>query len=51
VVSFGSGSSFLFPTSRKNSNESINIAVNSIKGMSADMGGTEIYAPLDKIFK
>jgi hypothetical protein len=46
VVSFGSGSENMFDKSQKNSNESITKAVELIQSIGADMGGTEIYAPL-----
>ena len=49
VVSFGSGSSSLFPKSVRYSDKEVNSAVISIKKMSADMGGTEIYNPLHNL--
>ncbi len=46
VVSFGSGSTKLFPKSVKYNDKEVKQAVNDIKKMSADMGGTEIFHPL-----
>jgi hypothetical protein len=49
VVSFGSGSNSLFGSSVKYSNKEVDRAVNEVKQMSADMGGTEIYSPLQNL--
>jgi hypothetical protein len=46
VVSFGNASSKLFPSSVKYNDKEVKKAVEEIKKMSADMGGTEIYHPL-----
>ena len=46
VISFGSSSSNLFPKSTKYGDNEVKQAVDKIKKMSADMGGTEIYQPL-----
>lgn len=43
VISFGSGYERMFPTSRKYHDTDLDIAVNKIKKMDADLGGTEIY--------
>lgn len=51
IVSFGSSFNFMFNQSIKYNNENLKNAVTKIKKMSADMGGTEIYEPLDKILK
>jgi hypothetical protein len=45
-VSFGSASNQLFANSVKYDDKEVNKAVNDIKKMSADMGGTEIFHPL-----
>lgn len=46
VISFGSGSAAMFTQSLKYNDKEVESAVLSIKMMSADMGGTEIYNPL-----
>ena len=51
IVSFGSDFSLLFPESREYSDESLEEANVLLNKMGADMGGTEIYQPLDEIFK
>lgn len=51
VYSFGSAYSTLFPSSQKYNDESVQFAVNAISTYGADMGGTEIMAPLTVIFK
>jgi hypothetical protein len=40
ILSFGSGSSRLFPNSVKYNDKEVNSAVKEVKRMSADMGGT-----------
>lgn len=49
VISFGSGSQNLFAKSTKYSDNEVKQAVDKIKKMSADMGGTEIYEPLSNL--
>lgn len=51
VVSFGSNSSLLFNSSAKYCKENLNHAIEKVKKMTADMGGTEIYAPLMNILR
>ena len=46
VVSFGSNSQKMFAHSVKYVNSEVAAAINRIKVMQADMGGTEIYSPL-----
>ncbi len=46
VVSFGDASSSLFPKSVRYADTEVEKAVKEIKSMSANMGGTEVYAPL-----
>lgn len=51
VVSFGSKFEFMFKSSIKYDNTNLEKAIQNIKRMTADMGGTEIYSPLENIFK
>ncbi|XP_062620555.1 von Willebrand factor A domain-containing protein 5A-like [Saccostrea cucullata] len=51
VVSFGSVFSFLFPKSQQYNEENLEEALNLQKKMDADMGGTEIYKPLEEVFR
>ncbi|XP_061169693.1 von Willebrand factor A domain-containing protein 5A-like isoform X2 [Saccostrea echinata] len=51
VVSFGSDFSFLFPKSEQYNEENLEEAINLQKKMDADMGGTEIFKPLECVFK
>ncbi|KAL4467833.1 hypothetical protein ABPG74_013168 [Tetrahymena malaccensis] len=51
VISFGSGYQFLFEEAKKKNKQSMQTALEQISKFSADMGGTEIYQPLDKIFQ
>lgn len=51
IVSFGSSFSQLFPQSQLYSAETLATAAAAVKSMSANMGGTEILAPLNSIFK
>lgn len=46
VVSFGGDYKKLFDESEKYSNTTVVAAIDKVKKMGADMGGTEIYAPL-----
>jgi uncharacterized protein with von Willebrand factor type A (vWA) domain len=50
VVSFGSRHKSMFPESVNYTNETLNQAVHQIQDFTADMGGTDIYSPLVKIF-
>ena len=50
VVSFGSSYANMFAQSQRNGNATIGDALAKIPSISADMGGTEIYAPLEAIF-
>ncbi|KAL4502197.1 hypothetical protein ABPG72_000432 [Tetrahymena utriculariae] len=51
VISFGSGYQFLFEEAKKKTKQSMKSALDQISKFSADMGGTEIYQPLEKIFQ
>ena len=52
IWSFGSDYDALFPEgSAKYSDDSLNHALNHVRRMSADYGGTEIYSPLRDIFQ
>ena len=51
IVSFGSNYSEMFKGSQSYSEKNLNNAVKKLKTFNADMGGTEIYAPLDFIYK
>ncbi|EAR86824.1 type A von willebrand factor domain protein (macronuclear) [Tetrahymena thermophila SB210] len=51
VISFGSGYQFLFEEAKKKNKQSMKSALEQISKFSADMGGTEIYQPLEKIFQ
>ena len=52
IWSFGSSYDSLFPGgSTKYSDKSLNKALNHVRQMSADYGGTEIYSPLRDIFQ
>lgn len=46
VISFGSGSQRMFPNSVKYTDKQIKAAIEKVKAMWADMGGTQIYQPL-----
>ena len=46
MISFGSRHESLFPRSVRYSNKDVDAAVNRIKGMGANLGGTQIYEPL-----
>lgn len=49
VVSFGTGNKKLFPASRRYEDKAVTEAVNNVKQMNADMGGTEVYYILDNL--
>ena len=51
VVSFGSDFKFLFPESIANSDETLDQALKEIEKYDADMGGTELFRPLERIYK
>jgi hypothetical protein len=51
VVSFGSGFRSMFPAPVEYNDENLQLAVSQVSMFDADMGGTEIYSPLDTIFK
>ncbi|XP_061170037.1 von Willebrand factor A domain-containing protein 5A-like [Saccostrea echinata] len=50
VISFGSRFSTLFPKSVEYNEKNLEEALNLQKRMKADMGGTEIFKPLDNVF-
>ena len=49
VVSFGSSYLPLYPNSIIFNNENMNDALNRIKSFEADLGGTELYAPIEYV--
>jgi hypothetical protein len=49
IVGFGSSFEMLFPESRPYANDTLQIASTAVAGMAADLGGTEILAPLQGI--
>ncbi|EAR91782.2 type A von willebrand factor domain protein (macronuclear) [Tetrahymena thermophila SB210] len=51
VVSFGSSYEKLFQSSIKYDTNSLEKAIKIIKNYTADLGGTEIYKPLQSVFK
>jgi hypothetical protein len=51
VVSFGSSYREMFPESKKYDKDSLSTAISQVQTMDADLGGTEIYNPLQKICK
>ena len=51
IVSFGSSSQKMFPNSVKYDGEKITKAIDAVKSMSANLGGTEIYHPLQNILE
>ncbi|XP_061170034.1 von Willebrand factor A domain-containing protein 5A-like [Saccostrea echinata] len=51
VVSFGSDFSFLFAKSKQYNEENLEEALNLQKKMDANMGGTEIFKPLERVFR
>jgi len=53
VVSYGSDHEFLFKNERSvpYTDENLELAISKIKNYDADLGGTNIYEPLDAIFK
>eukprot|EP00092_Neocalanus_flemingeri_P024207 GFUD01026255.1.p1 GENE.GFUD01026255.1~~GFUD01026255.1.p1 ORF type:complete len:656 (+),score=188.33 GFUD01026255.1:171-1970(+) len=51
IIIFGSTFQSLFPQSRKYDDDSLKDAKDSSSGISANLGGTEIYQPLQHIFQ
>lgn len=51
ICSFGSRHSFLFTKSKTYDQDTLQSAMKHIEGVSANFGGTEIYAPLEETFK
>lgn len=49
IISFGSKSESMFPSSERNSIKAIESAILAVKNMTANMGGTEIFQPLQTI--
>lgn len=50
IIEFGSTFQKLFPTSVLYNNESLETATKRIQEMDAELGGTELYAPLSEIY-
>ncbi|XP_065573320.1 von Willebrand factor A domain-containing protein 5A-like [Artemia franciscana] len=51
IIGFGSTYTSLFPKSVQYTEDSLRAAKEHVKGLGANLGGTEIYAPLDFVFK
>lgn len=51
IVSFGSDYSKLFEKSVHYNQQNVSFAIDEIANFEADLGGTEIYDPLHKIFQ
>jgi len=51
IIIFGSSFQFLFPCSRNYDDNSLKDATESVEGISANLGGTEIYQPLEIILQ
>ncbi|XP_068172771.1 von Willebrand factor A domain-containing protein 5A-like [Antennarius striatus] len=51
IYSFGSSYEHIFPKSVEYSQKTIETALKTVEGMKANMGGTEILAPLKHIYK
>jgi hypothetical protein len=51
VISFGSGYNKMFNESIKYDNKNLKTAIKLIDSMSANMGGTEIFEPLQSILQ
>ena len=51
IIGFGSSYSKLMESSRRYNDDTLAIATKHINILAADMGGTEIYQPLEYIFK
>jgi histone H3 len=51
VVSFGSNFSLLFDQSQAYSKDTISTAITAVRAFDANMGGTEIYSPLEAVLK
>ena len=51
IISFGSLYSFMFSSSVKYESIQVQNTIKNVEKFRADLGGTEIYSPLEKIFK
>lgn len=51
IVSFGSKHQLMFPFSEKMTSENKKKCIETINTFKADMGGTEVFAPVDKVLK
>ena len=51
IISFGSEFQFLYPESQVTNNENLADTISNVKEFTADLGNTDIYSPLDTIFK
>lgn len=51
IISFGSSFTFLYPNSVLANTENTNDAIKMISNFTGDMGGTELYGPLNEIYK
>ena len=51
VISFGSGREKMFPTSQRYTTDNLTKAIKQIEPMGANLGGTEIYNPLNEILE
>ena len=51
IISYGEDYRFLFPKSMNNTDDVLDIAMYMIADFEADMGGTEIFAPLNEVFR
>jgi len=49
IVSFGTTFTNLFPKSRKYDKSSLKEAISAISGYTADLGGTEIFEPIQDV--
>ena len=50
VISFGSGFEKMYPSAVEYSQENLNHSIEEVEQFKADLGGTEIYDPLNSIF-
>jgi len=51
IIGFGSSHQKLFPNSKRYNDESLGLATKHISTLGADLGGTEIYQPLNAVFQ
>ena len=51
IISFGSDFELMFPKSVKYESQKLNLAIKQVENFNANFGGTEIYTPLQEIFK